>query len=122
MELVLLSLNRKEFLDLAKRSEAGEATAIDAIGRLWDDHRHKAIACFLCDEAVDTTVPIFSMILPEHNDNQLIAAPLCTRCRDLPPMLRWSRSLRVLQKVHSARTGKNIRFHFNQSRRPSHPT
>jgi hypothetical protein len=40
----------------------------------------------------------FAQILPENNNGQLIAAPLCTSCRELPQMVRMGRCLKVLNR------------------------
>jgi len=36
--------------------------------------------------------------------------PLCNQCRELPKMIRWSRTMKVLRKMHQAKTGKNVQF------------
>jgi hypothetical protein len=89
-ELVLLSLGRTEFMALHKAAAAGDPDAIDALGTLWSDHQDKEIECFTCGNTIEER-PLFAMILPEYNDNsRLIAAPLCTTCKNRPPTLRWA--------------------------------
>jgi hypothetical protein len=54
--------------------------------------------------------------LPDNNSTDLIAAPLCLKCRELPQMMRMGRSLKVLKRMWST-NGKTVMFHFNVSQR-----
>jgi hypothetical protein len=118
-ELIVLSLDRDSFLKLHQRAKKGDQAALASIAQLWDEYRGRSVACFICDETVEER-PIGTIALPEFNDNQkLIGAPLCAKCNALPPLVKSSRSLRVLQRMFSARAGKNIHFQF--SRAQHHP-
>lgn len=120
VELILLSLDREWFLATHKAAEAGDADAAQAVAALWDDQHAagKELACFLCDQPVP--LPVFSMVLPEYGtDQKLLAAPLCDACRDLPDMVRWSRSIKMLKKMWSTK-GRNVTFRFNRRGQP-HP-
>jgi hypothetical protein len=118
-ELVLLNLNRIEYTRLYQRAtQQHDPDAAEALRHLWDEV-DKELECFVCSALVER--PIWSQILPDINDDQLIAAPLCGKCRELPGNLRQSRSLRVLKRMLSARTGKNVTFNFNLHYRQPHP-
>ena len=55
-----------------------------------------------------------TQVLPETTSyTQLIAAPLCQECFDLPPMTRVSRALKILKRMHFAATGKTVTFSGN---------
>ena len=109
--LVLLNLDRREFESLHKRANGGDEAAAQELESLWDDYRDRALACFTCDSVVEWLV--FNMVLPEQGDyGKLIAAPLCNTCRALPRMKRLNRAIKVLKKMYSAKSGKNITFHF----------
>jgi hypothetical protein len=131
MELILLTLDRDEFLALHKRAAAGDRQAIEAIADLWEGTE---TVCFLCDEPArpaGSSEPVFTHVLPDVDNGrggvaQLLAVPLCPGCRDLPPTVRWSRSLRVLKRMWSARLSaergrkKTVTFQFNRTQR-HHP-
>jgi hypothetical protein len=120
MEPVLLSVDAAQFIAVHKAAATGDQEAIQAIEALWDAYKGQEIPCFFCDEIVQR--PVFTHVLPEYGTNQtLIGAPLCEKCRSLPQGVRWSRGLKILQRMFSARSGKNIRFHFNQCYRHPHP-
>jgi hypothetical protein len=123
-ELVVLSLDRVEFLALHRTAAQGNRAAIEAIASIWAPYRETELACFLCDRAAPndpvTGLPR-ALMLPENQVyEKLIAAPLCQDCFDLPLMLRLSRCLKVLKKMYSKKTGKNITFSINHHRSP-HP-
>jgi hypothetical protein len=129
-ELILLNLDRAEFLGLHKAAERGDQAAREALAHLWDDYDHVEIECFLCSELVEK--PPFTHVLPEFsdgkdgNDTKLIGTPLCAKCRDLPHQIRWSRSLKILVKMFSAKLSaqrgrkKRVSFHFSGQQR-HHP-
>lgn len=120
MELILLSIAAEEFISLHNKAGKGDQQAIQYIERLCDKWIDREISCFLCDGLV-TERPICTQVLPEFGtDKTLIGAPLCETCRDLPQQVRWSRSLRVVKKMFSARTGKNVTFQFNARNRHPH--
>jgi hypothetical protein len=124
-ELLLLNLQRDWFLSLHKRALRGDQEAIALIAALWNEYDQE-LPCLISDQPVDRSTPICTQVLPEFSDgkgddNKLIGAPLCMVCRELPQAVRWSRSLKILHRMFSAKTGKNIRFHFNQSQRQHHP-
>jgi hypothetical protein len=117
-ELILLSLDRRHLDALYLRARKGDQDASDQIDAIWDAHRDKEIACFLCNAVV--AWPVFSLILPELSDNtKVIAVPLCGLCRELRPGQRLHRSLKMLKRMHSARTGKNVTLTWAPMRR--HP-
>jgi hypothetical protein len=117
MPLVLLTLDRQQFLDLERADKAGDAAAHDQLTTLWAGYEDQVVKCFVCD--ADVTWPISSVLLPEPtNAKQLIVAPLCPSCMGLPPTLKAARCLKVLKKMHFARTGRRaLGFHFNVGRR-----
>jgi hypothetical protein len=114
-ELILLSLQRAEFLAMHRAGLNGDQSAARALVKLWADYNDRELACFLCDAPVER--PVATQVLPEnHDDAKLLAAPLCERCRDLPPMLRLSRCLKVLKRMYSARNKKYVTFSVNHRR------
>jgi hypothetical protein len=114
-ELIVLSLDRDSFLKLQQRAAQGDQAALAAIAQLWEPYADTEIECFVCSDQVER--PIATVALPELDDDQkLIGAPLCARCNALPPLVKSSRALKVLRLMFSARTRKNIRFHFHQQR------
>src|SRR4051794_26497993 len=116
-ELVLLSLNRLEFNLLHKRACKGDESAVHAIESIWQAYNDSELECFLCGNVV-LQRPIFTQVLPEHNDHsKLIAAPLCAGCRDLPSLVRLNRCILLLKKMYGARSGKQVHFTFAPRRR-----
>jgi hypothetical protein len=113
-ELILLSLDRLHLDALYVRAQKGDQDAIDQIDAIWDEHKDKEIACFLCNAVV--ALPIFTLFLPELNNvKQAVAAPLCGTCRELSPAQRMNRAIKMLKRM-SARTGKNITFTWAPAR------
>jgi hypothetical protein len=118
-ELLLLNLAKDSFTRLHRAAENGDQDARAAIIHLWDQYSDRELLCFLCNST--DCQPIFAQILPDRNDHQLIAAPLCLRCRELSHMVRLGRSLRTLKKMWSGGKEKNkVAFHFNPSQQ-HHP-
>jgi hypothetical protein len=113
--LVLLSLDRVEFLATTSAAESGDEDACEIIRHMWDDHLAAGeINCFLCDSPVE--LPIFALICPEYMDNsKLLACPLCLACRGLPSQRRYGRALKILKKMAAARTGRPVHFVFNRN-------
>ena len=109
-ELVLLSFSRAEFRALHKAATAGDEQAVQQIDSIWEEYKDREIECFICGRECEH--PPFALMLPEPNSGaQVIAAPLCPACRDLDPMRRWGRALKLLGKMHQAKTGRQC--HFN---------
>lgn len=119
-ELILLSLSRPDFIKLHNAHLSGDKQATDTLKNMWADYEHRDdLVCFICDRPANR--PIVCQILPENRVyEKLIAAPLCQRCFDLPNAVRLSRALKVLKKMYSAQTGKNITFSVNHPKHP-HP-
>ena len=114
-ELVLLSFDRGEFRKLHKAALSGDEQAVQQIETIFAAYKEQGVACFLCDS--ETHEP-FCMMLPDGADYQkLIAAPLCTSCRDLAPMQRWHRCLKLLSKMAGARLKKQVHFDLVGRRR-----
>jgi hypothetical protein len=114
-ELILLSFSRAEFVSLHRAALKGDEEAVQAIETMWDDYRDRPVECLLC--ATECRHPWFTMMLPDHVHAKLVAAPLCPTCRDLPTMVRWHRCLKLIGKMHSARTGKQVHFDLMSKRR-----
>ena len=112
MPLTLLTLERETFLPLHTAAEQGDEDAARQIEALWADYADGEIECFLCGGVVMVR-PIRAVIVPDYNNDSLLAMPLCEPCFDLPKAQRWGRTLRLLKKMWSARSGKNIHFQFN---------
>jgi hypothetical protein len=112
--LDLKSITRTEFNSLDARRLAGDENAANWFRELWDGTDPPA--CFICDRAIEGEHAVNGrpclIVLPEITNDDLILAPLCRGCRDLPTMVRMSRSLKLLRKMHKARTGRNIGFCF----------
>jgi hypothetical protein len=55
------------------------------------------------------------LILPDpesRDDANMLAAPLCDACFQLPINVRLARSFKILRKMHLAKTGKRIAVHY----------
>ncbi len=108
-ELVLLTLNRREFHLLFQRARQGDEQAMAELDAFWD--QHKEIACFLCDATISERP--FTLMLPETGKSPMImAAPLCTVCRELAPMVRLHKAIRILQQMYRRKNGKQMHFSF----------
>ena len=82
-ELILLSFNRTEIIALNRAACNGDAEATTFLDALWNPYRDRAIACFLCDAAVE--FPVFSEVVGDLTDaSKASAVPLCAQCRGLP--------------------------------------
>jgi len=121
-ELVLLSFSRAEFVSLHRAATRdGDLDAVQAIESVWDEYQGRELACFLCHGVA--AKPPYTMVLPDpiQERAKLIGAPLCPTCRDLPDMVRWGRCLKLLTKMHKARTGKQLHFNLVGQQRHRHP-
>ena len=86
----------------------GAPAAISFSETLCEDYLDKALACFLCDRVVESSV--FSEIVGDIADPKMaIAAPLCADCRDLPQLVRWNRTMRTPRMYFRRRTGSPSR-------------
>ena len=118
-ELLLLSFSRSEFRRLHRLAMKGDEDAIQQIESVWDEHRDREIEieCFLCQAVIIEPRP-FCMVLPDPSaDHELIGAPLCSICRDLPTLVRWHRCLKLVSKMGKARSGRQLHYNIVGSRR-----
>src|SRR5215831_3548715 len=110
-ELLLLSLARRDVVGIDRAARQGDQTATVWLENLFTPYRDREIACFLCDTPVPPAEPIYSSIVGDLADaEKCVAVPLCADCGELPQMLKWSRVLKMLRKMHKARTGKDLHF------------
>jgi hypothetical protein len=115
-ELILLTFNRRDVDALHKAARKGDESAVVEFEHIWDEHAGREIACFLCDHQTD--FPPHTMMLPEPAErSQLIGAPLCATCRELPNLVRWNRCLALLRQLHKAKTGKQVHFQLTSRMR-----
>lgn len=114
-DVVLLTLNKREFQSLYRRAAKGDEAALTELDRFWDGC--KSLACFLCNSAI--TERPFTMMLPEYRDQRnIIAAPLCTKCADLPQGTKLHRSIKVLRQMNKHKSpGKQIHYTFAPAHR-----
>jgi hypothetical protein len=114
-EPLLLNINKDTFNKTYRAAEQGDQQARDSIIAMWDEHRDKEILCFLCN-APDCQ-PIHMQVLPERDPKSplLLCVALCLGCRELPVMLKMSRSLKTLRRMWGVKG-----FYFTPQRHP-HP-
>jgi hypothetical protein len=115
-EPLLLNLDKDTFNKLYRAAEKGDQQARDSILNMWNEHRDKEIVCFLCDSTECS--PIHMQVLPERDPKStlLLCAALCLRCRELPVMVKMSRSLKILRRMWGVKG-----FYFTPQRH-HHPT
>jgi hypothetical protein len=99
--VLLIELDKAAVADAALQMRRG-ADPFEICGGLWTDHDD--LACLICDAPAGD--PPFTMISPSRHPTVMIAAPLCPKCADLPPMLRMHRGERMLRKMWSKPGGK----------------
>ena len=58
----------------------------------------------------------FAEIVGDIADPQ-VKAPLCERCCDLPQLVRWNRTMKLLRAIHRSKTGKNLHYVFSPPNR-----
>ena len=110
-DLTLLTMQRADILALHRRALRGDQDALAAFPALWTDYPD--LVCFICDSPVER--PPYTQILPELATREtVLCAPLCTACRSLPELQRLGRSLKILKKMYSQRSGKTVTFTFNR--------
>jgi len=71
-----------------------------------------------------TAHPPFMLTLPDYGSTtRLLGLPLCTRCQNLPSLVRFGRTLRLLKKMWAVKYKKKcVAFTFNNRHRQPHPT
>jgi hypothetical protein len=111
-ELVLLTLVKREFHKLYQRARQGDELALAELDAMWDGYKDQTLACFLCDSEVP--YPVRVIMLPEYGDQRnIVAAPLGTRCADLPQGTKLHRSIKVLRQMNQHKApGKQIHYDF----------
>jgi hypothetical protein len=114
-EPLVLNIDKAEFTRLYRDADRGDQDARSAIIGMWDEHSTKEIQCFLCSS--EDCHPVHMQVLPERDPKStlLLCAALCLRCRELPMMVKQSRSLKVLRKMWGVKA-----FYFNPPRH-NHP-
>jgi hypothetical protein len=104
-------MKRSDALALHRRALNHDPTAMQEFIDLWDGRGE--LLCFICDRLV--APPPFTAILPEYGTTEnVLCVPLCMTCRALPEMMRIGRSLRILKRMYSLRSKKNITFRFGR--------
>jgi hypothetical protein len=103
--VLLIELAKSDVADAALRMRRGE-DAFEICGGLWEGRDD--LVCLICDSEI-TGMP-FTIISPNRPPaRNMIAAPLCPTCAELPPMLRMHRSETMLRAMWSC-PGRQVHF------------
>jgi hypothetical protein len=74
---------------------------------LWEQYHDCVLVGFLCDREI-TEFPPFSEIFGDIADAaKAIAAPMCSKSRELLQMVRLSRCMKMRRAMHKAKTGRD---------------
>ena len=114
-ELVILNIPSDLSDRMHRLAAAGDAAADRWFQELWSDYAGP-FECFLCGAEIEKNGRLATLAVPDRrakkgHKQQMMISLICPACRDLPPMIRWNRAIRMVKRMHGRQ------YNFNLKRR-----